>query len=269
MLRLHDYGRIYRALVRANLAKALEYRAQIVLWLLSGVFPLVMMAVWLAVVHEAGPISGWGETAFVGYYIAATVVYQLTFAWIIWQWNDDIRTGDLSVKLLKPIDPFHQLLSEQLGYKLFFMLVVIPIFILATIFLPGLHYPITPAQLVAFILSVGMGFLVNVFMATTFGMIAFWSTQSNNLFSLWFGVGQFLSGWIAPLPLFPTFFRNLASWLPFRYTLGFPVEILLGQLNWVEIGQGFLVSLLWASIFFIFYRRLWKRGLRRYEAVGA
>lgn len=269
MLKLFDYGRIYRALVRANLAKAMEYRAQIVLWLLSGVFPLVMMAVWLAVVHEAGPISGWGESAFVGYYVAAAVVYQLTFAWIIWQWNDDIRTGDLSVKLLKPIDPFHQLLSEQLGYKLFFVLVVVPIFILVALLLPGLHYPLTPVRLAVFILSVGMGFMVNVFMASTFAMIAFWSTQSNNLFGLWFGVGQFLSGWIAPLPLFPAFIRNLANWLPFRYTLGFPVEILLGQLNLAEIGKGFLTSLLWGIIFLFLYRKMWKLGLRRYEAVGA
>ena len=264
-----QYGRIYQALVRANLAKAIEYRAQLVLWLISGVFPLVMMAVWLAVVNEAGPISGWGAEDFASYYVAATVVYELTFAWIIWQWNEDIRTGDLSVRLLKPVDPFHQLLSEQLGYKIFFLLIVVPIFILAAALLPSINYPITPLRLLAFLLSVLTGFLVNLFMATAFGMIAFWSTQSSNLFSLWFGVGQFLSGWIAPLPLFPVFIRSLAGWLPFRYTLGFPVEILLGHMDLPQIFQGFLVSLFWIALFFFTYRFLWKRGLKRYEAVGA
>ena len=37
--------RIYGALMRASWTKALEYRAQVVLWVISGIFPLVMMAV--------------------------------------------------------------------------------------------------------------------------------------------------------------------------------------------------------------------------------
>ena len=86
---------------------------------------------------------------------------------------------------------------------------------------------------------------------------------------LWIGIGQFLAGWIAPLALFPAWFRQFASWLPFRSTLGFPVEILTGQLSWPEIRFGFLVTLGWILLFLAIYRLLWRMGLRRYEAVGA
>jgi ABC-2 type transport system permease protein len=51
--------------------------------------------------------------------------------------------------------------------------------------------------------------------------------------------------------------------------LGFPVEILTGQLSWVEIRFGFLVTLGWIVFFLAIYRALWRVGLRRYEAVGA
>jgi ABC-type uncharacterized transport system permease subunit len=36
---MRDYGRIYRALLRVSWEMALEYRAQALLWILSGVFP--------------------------------------------------------------------------------------------------------------------------------------------------------------------------------------------------------------------------------------
>jgi ABC-2 type transport system permease protein len=106
-------------------------------------------------------------------------------------------------------------------------------------------------------------------MSTTFGMIGFWSTQANNLYSLWFGAGQFLSGWIAPLALFPPGIRMFATWLPFRSTLGFPVEVLLGRTSGPALALGFLVSAGWILFFWIIYRVLWKYGLRRYESVGA
>ncbi len=95
--------RIYRVLIQTAWATALEYRAQVLLWILSSIFPLVMMVVWLAVVDEAGPLTGWGRADFISYYVGAALVYQFTFVWTVWQWDDDIRTGDLSPKLLKPL----------------------------------------------------------------------------------------------------------------------------------------------------------------------
>ena len=34
-------------------------------------------------------------------------------------------------------------------------------------------------------------------MAMAFATIGFWTTQAGNLYSLWWGIGAFLSGWIA------------------------------------------------------------------------
>ena len=45
------------------------------------------------------------------------------------------------------------------------------------------------------------GFFLNVLMAMAFATIGFWTTQAGNLYSLWWGIGAFLSGWIAPLAL--------------------------------------------------------------------
>ncbi len=266
MLRL---ARLYRALLPAARSQMLVYRAQFVLWLLSGVFPLVMLAVWLAIVDEAGPLLGWQREDFIAYYVGAAVVHQLTFSWVNWQWQDEIRTGALSTRLIKPADPAHHFISEQLSWRIFFLMLVVPAVAVAAWLSPALTFDLTPARAVGVALSVILGFALSFAMASAFGVIAFWSTQSNNLYHLWYGMGQFLSGWIAPLAMFPTALRQAARWLPFRSMLGFPTELLTGQLTAAETVAGFAVTLLWLAIFGVLYRVLWRRGLKRYEAVGA
>lgn len=266
---MRDLARVYGALVKVAWANALEYRAQVVLWILSLLFPLVMMVVWLAVVDEVGPAAGWDRSSFVSYYVGVALVNHLGTAWILWAWDEDIRTGKLSVKLLQPLDPFHHYLCDQLGWKFFILVLILPVAIVVAWLLPVISYPLTLGRVVAVILSVTLGFALNMLMSSAFGVLSFWSTQTRNLYSLWYGAGQFLSGWIAPLPLFPTSVRRVAHLLPFRCTLGFPVEILMGQLTGSEIGFGFAVSGGWIVIFLILYRVLWRVGLRRYEAVGA
>ena len=121
----------------------------------------------------------------------------------------------------------------------------------------------------AFTLSLLGAFMLSTLMGTAFGMVSFWTTQSSNLFNLWFGIGQFLSGWIAPLALFPDWFSQPAAFLPFHSTLGFPVEILIGRADDAEIVRGLAVSLFWSVAFALVYRFLWRRGIARYEAVGS
>jgi ABC-2 type transport system permease protein len=192
--------RAYGALLRASWAKALEYRAQVVLWVISGIFPLVMMAVWLAVVDEAGPVSGWGRVDFISYYVGAAVVLQFTGSWVLWDWDDDIRLGSLSLKLVKPLDPVHHFLTDMLGFKLFVLAVLVPVVSLIAWLSPDISYALTPARAALFALACLAGLAVSTLMATAFAMISFWSTQSSNVFSLVFGVGQFLSGWMSRSP---------------------------------------------------------------------
>jgi ABC-2 type transport system permease protein len=201
--------------------------------------------------------------------VAVAVVYQFTISYTVWDWQRDIRNGDLSSLLLRPLDPFHFYLSRRLGRKIFDVLLLTPVVALAALAIPELRFPLTPVRFVAFVISLMGAFLLSTLMGTFFGMISFWSTQSANLFGFWYGIGQFLSGWMAPLALFPAWFSQPASVLPFRSTLGFPVELLIGRLDDGAILTGLLLSLFWNVVFALLYRVLWRRGLARYEAVGS
>jgi len=56
--------------------------------------------------------------------------------------------------------------------------------------------------------------------------------------------------------------------LPFRYMIGFPVEVLTGQLGATEMWTGFAIQAGWLAAALIAFAVLWRAGVRRYSAVG-
>jgi len=202
--------------------------------------------------------------------VAVVFTRHLVSAWLIWDWDRSIRTGDLSFKLLKPLDPLHQLIGiETLGWKFLVVLVVFPI---AAVFLAAsslVRYSTNPFHWATYLLSIVLALLLNISLDSVVGVLSFWTTQSRNLSGLVTGIGTFLGGWVAPLALFPAEFQNVANVLPFRQALALPIEILMGRLTPEAIGFGMFMQVIWIAVLFAAYRMLWHRGLRRYDAVGA
>jgi ABC-2 type transport system permease protein len=50
--------------------------------------------------------------------------------------------------------------------------------------------------------------------------------------------------------------------------VGFPVEVLVGQLAAGELVVGFAMQLGWLLVAVGLYQFVWRSGLRRYSAVG-
>ena len=67
----------------------------------------------------------------------------------------------------------------------------------------------------------------------------------------------------------PPWVRTVADWLPFRYMLGFPVQLMIGMttraetLNALVHQWGMIAGLVLLAIF------TWRKGIRRFEAFGA
>ncbi|GHJ54611.1 ABC transporter permease [Nonomuraea sp. TT08I-71] len=258
----------YPPLVRSATLVALTYRTRMALRVLAGSFPLLSMAVWLTVVAEGGPPAGWSTGDFLSYYAAALVLWNLSGQHVIWEWDSDLRSGDLSVRLLRPVHPFHQYVTNDLGYRLLILVTLLPALALAALLLPGLDYPTSPGRLIAVAAAGVLAYALGLMMASAFALLGFWSTQVRNVWMLWWGCGSFASGWVAPLPLMPDWLRTAALVLPFRSTMGFPAELATGRLDAVQAGYGFAVGLGWLLAFALLYRVGWRRGIRRYQAVA-
>ena len=162
---------------------------------------------------------------------AAPLLFHTTTSFLTWVWDADLRSGDMSFKLLKPMDPFHQYLTQEIGLRVVVLAFLLPALIALAFLLPDLTYRLAPLGWLAAVAAALAGFFLNVMMAMAFATIGFWTTQAGNIYSLWWGVGAFLSGWIAPLALLPEVVADAARFLPFRSSMGFPLEIMLDRLT--------------------------------------
>jgi ABC-2 type transport system permease protein len=258
----------YPALLRVSVQLALAYRGRLLLWFVGGLFPFLLMAVWLTVVDGGGAPADWSGGDFVGYYVAAAVMYTLTSSSLIWIWDGDLRTGELAARMLRPVEPLHQYVAHQAGHGLVSMVLLVPIVVVAAVAVPGLDYGLGPLQALAVLAAGALAFAVATMMAAVCALIGFWTTQTANVWMLWWGLGSFASGWIAPLELMPGWIQDAGRVLPFWSTMGFPVELALGRLDPAAVAGGFAIGAAWLAIFVVAYRPLWRAGVRRFQVVG-
>ncbi|TVP64131.1 MAG: multidrug ABC transporter permease [Nodularia sp. (in: Bacteria)] len=246
-------------------AYMLEYRAELILWVLAGALPIILMGVWI----EAAQGGQFGLTPvdFARYFITVFFVRQLTVVWVIWDFEKEVIEGKLSFRLLQPIDPvWHHVaghLSERVARIPFILLLIFLFFILypQAIWLPNL------GQFLLFGLAVILAFVLRFIIQYTFGLFAFWTERASALETFWLLFYLFLSGLIAPLDVFPEPVRTIVMFTPFPYLINFPVSLLVGLP--VDVVRGFLSLVGWILLFLGANRLLWRAGLKRYSGMGA
>ena len=261
---------IYWTLFKTAMEEQLQYRAEMVIWLLGLVIqPVVYLAVWTAVAHsQGGRVHGFTPADFAAYYIAIMLVNHLTFTWNMFEFEYRVRTGEFSPLLLQPLHPMHRDVARNLSFKTLTLVVLIPAAIaLAWVFEPRLQ--LRPWQLLAFLPTLGLAFVLRFFVEWSLALAAFWTTRVGALNQIYFFAMTFLAGRMAPLELMPEWVQQLAAISPFRWMLAFPVELLVGQLSPREIQQGLLAQLVWILLGFGLLTLVWARGAKRYSAVGS
>ncbi|BAY18056.1 putative ABC-2 type transport system permease protein [Nostoc sp. HK-01] len=246
-------------------AHMMEFRAELILWVLSGSLPIILMGVWMQAAQ--GGKFGLSSVDFSRYFLTVFVVRQITVAWVIWEFEKEVVEGKLSPKLLQPIDPVWHHVASHLAERV----TRIPF----TILLTALFFTLYPqalwlpnlGQVFLFTLAVVLAFILRFVIQYTFAVLAFWTERASALENFWFLFFLFLSGMVAPLNVFPEYIRNIVLFTPFPYLINFPASILVGLP--VDIVRGFLCMIGWIMVFLGTNRLLWRAGLKRYSGMGA
>jgi ABC-2 type transport system permease protein len=228
--------------------------------------PLIYLFVWSTAAGN-GSLGGYNQGGFIAYYLVLIMVNQLTYAQTNWTVGDNIRSGNLSLSLLRPLNPLAQVLATELAGKLIYMLFIIPVTVGLGLWLkPDL--PLSWGNVLAFIpallLAWGLRFLWGYWLA----LLAFWLTRADALLALQDALVFLLAGQVAPQSLLPGVLGSLAGVLPFRYMIGFPVEVLLGRVSGGELLAGFALQCFWLLFSAALTMWLWRTGLKRHLAIG-
>jgi ABC-2 type transport system permease protein len=254
-------------LLRVGFAEAVAYRAEMLVWLLSKTMPLVMLALMTAVAREA-PIGRFREADLTAYYLAALVVRLMTGAWVIWEVNFDIRQGTLAYRLLRPIHPLVAYAAENVGAMPLRIVAVVPIAAGALLATGGERVSRDPLLLAVFPLTLVGAWLITFLAMAIIGALAFWVESSGALFEVWLGLFGVFSGYLVPLELFPRWLEATARFLPFRYMLAFPVEMVTGMTPRSAALRELAIQWLFVALLAAGARLAWRAGLRRFAAFG-
>jgi ABC-2 type transport system permease protein len=263
-------GHVARALptlLRVGLSEIVAYRAEFIVWILTTNMPLVMLAIWHAVAAD-GPVGRFDQREFTAYYLAVLAVRLLTSTWVVWQISMEIRDGTLSAKLLRPIHPLLAYAAEHVAAVPMRVVVVSPILAILAYAAGdrlGLHDPRLVAILAASLLG---AWLLIYFTMVLVGALAFFVESALGVFELWLAIHAIFSGYLIPLESLPAWIRDAAAVLPFRFMLGFPVELLVGLLDPAAAARQLAVQWGYVLVLFSVAMLVWRAGVRRFQAYG-
>ncbi|MBD2312328.1 ABC-2 family transporter protein [Desertifilum sp. FACHB-1129] len=256
---------VARALLVTYYAYMLEYRAELLLWALSGSLPLILMGVWVQAAQEG--TFGLSPLDFIRYFLAVFMVRQFTVVWVIWEFEKEVIQGKLSPLLLQPIDPVWRHVAAHLGERVARLPFALGLLILFFVLYPQALWLPPLRNIILFLVSVAIAFALRFLMQYTFALLAFWTERASAIEQFWFFIYLFLSGIVAPLDVFPPTVRLVVEWTPFPYLVYFPAALLVGLP--VNLLQASAVIVGWGSLFFVLNRWLWRKGLKHYSGMGA
>ena len=246
-------------------AMTTTYRAELVLWALSGSLPIILMGVW-GQAAQSGSL-GYTPIDVVRYFIAVLVVRQLTFVWVIWEFEASVVHGRLSHELLRPIHPVWNHVANHIAERVVRLPLIALLVGLCFWLHPGAFFLPSLRNLALGALTIILAFACRFALQFTLATTCFFNERASSLESLMFIAYGFFSGMLAPLDLYPEFVQRIAYLTPFPYLLFVPARILIGEE--VDLPKALGVLAAWTAGIIVLQRWLWRKGLTRYSAMGA
>ena len=254
-------------LLRIGVAETVAYRAEFLVWILTTTQPLIMLGLWTRAAAQK-PFAGYTPASFVAYFLACLIVRQLTGNWVAWQISEEVRSGAMAMRLLRPIHPFFAYAASHAAAIPFRSIVALPV-ALALLASSGASVLTTdPVQLALVVPSIALAWLTTFAMLFAIGALAFFLTQTMAIANLYFGLFSLFSGYLMPLELLPRPIAAVAAWLPFRFMLSAPVELMTRPHERAELINLLGGQLAWTSILLTLALSLWRAGVKHFEAVG-
>ena len=261
---------VYRAQFKVTLATQIQYRTELLIWLSGAILqPVVYLIVWATVARSnGGDVGGYSVSSFAAYYITMMLIDHLTFTWIMYEFEPRIREGAFSPKLVRPVHPIHSDVADNFTHKFLGLFPLVPVAVaLAIIFHPVFQTQVWALALLlpSLVLACALRFVVE----WTLALAAFWVTRVGAVNQLYEVALIVLSGFMAPLSLFPTPIQVVAAIAPFRWMLAFPVELALGRVSQHDALVGVGVQTIWLIVALVALQIVWRSAVRHYSAVGA
>ncbi len=259
----------YISLFHINWQNSLQYRFSLVVYIGGySIYIGVLLYLWSAIYSEGQSVGGYSLSQLTTYYIIQLMINSIIFSYVSWDVIDNIKTGNFSNFLTKPLDYYMYWFTINLSGKMLeAIFIIITAGIISFFVSDYISFPQNLSTVIYFLISIILGIILAFEMDFCIGMITFWLTQVRTFKYMLQTMILFFAGAMLPLDLFPPFLTRVAELLPFRYLVYFPISIYLGKIE--NPLPSFAILIAWIILFLLLSRVLLFRGIKRYEAVGA
>ncbi len=252
----------------------LTYRFNFLARTLFGFIPLLAVVyLWRTIFAGKGAdatVSTFTLAEMTSYYLIVTIADALTAVnEDDWQIAADIKDGNISQFLLKPVDYLYFRFCLYLSGRLTYIAVAaLPIGLL--IFFLREYFVLPPDGLTfgLFLVSLIMTALLQFLLSYAMAMLAFWVLEVSTFIFILYAFEYIASGHMFPLDILPPVIKEALYFTPFPYQLYFPVGVYMGKITGAELVRGLAMQAGWVVVAYSLARFAWNRGIRKYSAVG-
>ncbi|MDO7905912.1 ABC-2 family transporter protein [Paenibacillus sp. JX-17] len=256
---------LYRRMYAGQLKAILEYKADVIILMISAALTQVLGLVFLWVIYDRIPdIQGWTfwEVVFMYAMIFLTEGIGSLFFEGTWRMGGLVNRGELDRYLLRPVPVVLQIFCTGIGINGLGNLVIGGILVWQSLLHAGMIW--TPGKLAVTLLLVLTAMAIRVAINFAGNSAAFWIKNAGNAFPLMVHSLSDLAKY--PLTLFHTGIQVFISVVvPYAFISFFPATYVFGKTSW---GGYWLLGPLVAVLFWLAAYRVFRIGLRQYESTG-
>ena len=260
---------ILRREIKAYFLNESIYKQQLVGWIVADTVKITaLIFVWMNVAQTRVDI----DTSYVAsYYVLVMLIQKITSDFTIENGVREMINGKFSNLIIKPFNYLIEYVGRDLGNNILRFMLFIPIFIIGVFILSANNlwiYEFNFLRLIFFVFSLIIAFIINFLLGNIFSLPALRIKEMDGIRIFYYNTASMLSGEFIPIVFLPSFGQYILKILPFRYTLSFPAEILLGEVDMIGGLHGFVISIVWVGILYLVYKVTFSHFIRYYEAEG-
>lgn len=219
---------------------------------------------------QGGSIMGWDYSNFATYYLLIALAGSLFTAHVENSVaTDDIKNGELTNYLLKPISYLKITFLNELPWRFIQGTLAITTIILISVAASGLiQITTSPLGIILAVFATILAYFISFLFKMCLGLLAFWLTEINGVLLIFEIIMDICAGIIIPLVFLPSLLQTFFNFLPFAYMIYYPILSLLGKLTTQQQLMTIGAQIVWLAVFYILYKFLWNQGIKKYTAVG-
>lgn len=200
------------------------------------------------------------------WYLTITEAIMLSGPGVTTQIDEDVRTGAITGKLVRPLCYPLATMAAYLGERTVRFALNLVAGSAVTYLLVGVPQ-VNLFSIISLVLTLPLAFVIDFLGCFVIGLGAFWLEDTSGLFLIYSRLNMMLGGMLLPLELFPDWLRQVVRILPFPNVVHGPARLFLKP-EWQTMGELITRQFCCVLGLSLVVALLWRTALKRVFSNG-